>query len=684
MKHRSYFILLLLSVFILNGIIEAFSSPVNPVHQKQDSRPGNKTLNTGTSLKPLVIIDRLRVEKQLDAFVSKRLNHFSTDGRLNNDVSLKPYRPLELLAFSHALLASGNAKAVEEANYYLSNTNSMEWYRACYIFLKYQKLLTEKSKKNMRGIIDKNAPGYLKEFWDFVGINDNFPSMATAGCAMYGEISGNKEYIDKAYNRLLAFKSQLIRSGLNSEYCSQAYCYLQVEGMAMLVELTSNQELKKLGMQVEERLWFDILGHFYLPAFKMAAPYSRAYAWDMRGEGLTYCMIEQVLGNVLPFHYLDDYFEPSEEWIKCRNAACYGVEYHCPQYLVDELVNRKYPYSFIAIADGGPGSEDAEFVAHGINSQARSTDQDDGITEYGAWQTRVETYMTSKYALSTSLIPFHSGVQTENFLLVYPRKTNESFRNTATVFSRLVINDVMTLKTLGTGYGDFGIGFGEFGRRMAFQEKNTAMVLYKPKTYLNKGLTSMRSCIFIPNNEWMKGKNTIDEIWIGNKKLDSFNAASQTVETVFVKDGNVYMAYIPLIAANMGVKDPVTIEGKDGYTIISFWNYKGVAIDLTVRAFQNKGNGFVCEVASTDEYPSFEAFRKAMSAAKVTDEYHTYPHYRSNMVRNTLYERKGLSMENNYSPGTESIRYTTINGKYRMTPRLQVTGNAVKRIPLNE
>lgn len=75
--------------------------------------------------------------------------------------------------------------------------------------------------------------------------------MATAGCALYGEIAGKKEFTEVALKRLLKYKDQLVRSGVCSEYSSQAYCFLQIEGMAMLASFTSNKELKKLALDVE-------------------------------------------------------------------------------------------------------------------------------------------------------------------------------------------------------------------------------------------------------------------------------------------------------------------------------------------------------------------------------------------------------------------------------------------------
>lgn len=616
-----------------------------------------------------------RAQKQLEAFIPKRLNYFSPQGGWIGPVQIKQSRSLEPLALSHALLESGNPKAVEQANFYLSNAQNLEWHRACFILLKYPKLLTEAAVKNVRSVLDRISTEYLKPSWDFVGVNDNFPSMATCGLGLYGEISGKKEYTEAALKRLLKYKDQLIRSGVCSEYSSQAYCFLQIEGMAMLAEYTSNQELKKLSLEVEAFYWFDVLGHFYLPARKMSAPYSRAYAWDMRGQGLTYSMLEQVIGNYLPSRLLDDYYDESEEWIKCRNSACYGVTYHCPEKYVQQLVNRKYPYSFIALGDGSPSSDDMEMALHNITMQNRKPLEDDGIMEYPAWQTRIETYMTNKYSVSTSTVPFHSGAQTENFLIVYPKKDFEqNFRNTATIFSRLVINNNETLDKTTDGYGDHGIVYDERGRRMAIQDKNTAMVLYKPKADFCADVKSLKTSVYIPDNNWMKGNNSPDEIWIGNKKTNKTAVFSDKYETVYLKDGNVFMAFIPLVPTSLPIRNAVQIEFRSGYTVLSFCSYEGEPRSFSKRAFMNIGSGFVCEIASSDEYSSFDAFRDKMSKVKITDEYRENVHSRMNTIRHTKYERNGIVLENEYSPCSEGIRYSTVNGQYISKPRIEVSG----------
>jgi hypothetical protein len=209
---------------------------------------------------------------------------------------------------------------------------------------------------------------------------------------------------------------------------------------------------------------------------------------------------------------------------------------------------------------------------------------------------------------------------------------------------------------------------------MAIQNKNTAMVLYKPKGDFCTEVKSLKTSVYIPDNGWMKGGNSLDEIWIGNKRIANMASLSDKYETVYLKDGDVFMAFIPLVPTTLPIRKAVQVDFKSGYTVLSFFNYEGEPRNFSKRAFMNTGSGFVCEIASSDEYVSFEAFREKMSRSSIIDEYIGNVHSRWNMVRHTRYGRQGIALENEYSPCSEGIRYSTVNGQYISKPRLQVSG----------
>jgi len=633
-------------------------------------------------------LDFSRAQKQLEHFFTPdRLSYFSKDGTWQGKKEWRFKRSLEPLTYCQSAFASGNKKAIAQANLYLENFPDyyQEWHRTNYFMFKYAHVMSSKSKEKISTHLDSIAESFMEDHWNFVGTNDNFPCMATCGNILYGERTGNKEQLEKGIKRLKAFKAQLTRSGVNTEYSSQAYCFLQIEPIAMIAELTKDEAIRKLALDIEERLWIDILGHYHLPSGKMAGPWSRAYQWDMRGAGLPFAMFDFVLGDLTPFIFLDDYFESSEEWIKIRTASCYGNIYHCPQYLIDWVKNRTYPFHFVATADGCASYDDKAMQYFGLNTDNMTPETDYEMEPYGAWNTRIETYMTEAYSIGSSTIPYHSGEQTESFLITYPRKNSvNTHQNTSTIYSRFQINNLELLEGETDGYGDMGIMHSERGRRLVSQHKNTAMVLYKPKRYLRDSVSRLSVNIYIPNSQWGKGICTIDEIWIGNKKLNSQVGHSKKAETVFIRDGNIYMAYIPTIAKQLETKKKVNIINSSGYTIIEFYNNEGNAKSFSKNEFAMMGNGFVCEIASEEDYPSFEAFRETMIQAKITDEYKAYKHYRRNPHRHTKYQRNGIVLESEYSPLDEGIRFQTYNGKLLQKPRFKVDGIEEQKVPFLE
>jgi hypothetical protein len=625
-------------------------------------------------LEGMVDMSRERRVQRLTSFVPSRLDYFDEKGIWIGPEQIAPRRALEPLALSHALLADGRPEAVEQANRYLSNTELLEWHRGTYVYLKFHDLLSSEARANMRAIIDRIASEYLDPSWDFVGINDNFPSMATAGCALYWQISGDEQHRATAERRMVEFGEQLTRSGAQTEYSSQAYAFLQIEPMAMLAELTPDARLRELALKIEERLWFDTLMHVYLPAQKMTGPYSRGYMWDFRGVGLAYGLLDSVLGDHFVDLDLDDYFDGSEEWIIGRNAACYGIEYHCPRSLVEAVIGRSYPFRFLATADGGPSSDDGELALVGLSSPTRTTDQDDGVEEYGAWSTRIETYMTEHYSLGSSLVPYHSGAQTENFLAVY--RNGDHPRDVSTVFSRLVINDEMTLSAETDGYGDQGIVFNEWGRKIVVQDKNKALVSYMPKLGFRKRIRSLKTCVFFPNERWATGEPPFEEVWIGDSQSKISRDLDLGRAPVCFRDGRVFMAVIP-----WSDSPRMELENRNGYTILSFTHYEGEEKTFTRRSFASKGGGFAFVIASPAEYETFALFREVVAETTAVSRYRNNVHYRQNPTRILEFSFDGETLKMEYSPASEGIRYVTINGRPQERPLLEVTGFRVEDLP---
>lgn len=282
--------------------------------------------------------------------------------------------------------------------------------------------------------------------------------------------------------------------------------------------------------------------------------------------------------------------------------------------------------------------------------------------------------MTDHYSLGSSLVPYHSGAQTENFLAVY--RNGDHPRDVATVFSRLVINDDMALLAETDGYGNQGIVFNEWGRKIVVQEKNKAVVSYMPNLGFRKNVRSLKTCVFFPNERWGTGEQPFEEIWIGDSQAMIIDDSDVTVGPVCFRDGQVFMAIIPLSDSQR-----MELENRDGYTILSFTHYSGEEKTFTRRGFASMGGGFAFVIAFLAEYKTFTLFREAVADATAVSRYRNNVHYRQNPTRILEFTFDGDILKMEYSPASEGIRYVTINGQPQERPRLKVTGFQVETLP---
>lgn len=90
---------------------------------------------------------------------------------------------------------------------------------------------------------------------------------------------------------------------------------------------------------------------------------------------------------------------------------------------------------------------------------------------------------------------------------------------------------------------------------------------------------------------------------------------------------------------------------------------------------ERKLSGFICEMGSKSEDGDFATFgaRFAPGKYEITDFYRRTAHNRGAYSRCVKYKREGLTLETEYDPTTEGIRYQSINGRAVKEPQLEWT-----------
>ncbi len=609
------------------------------------------------------------------------LSHFDDHGEWLRPEGKGLFGLRERIWFALAMLEEGSEAAQRKANIVLRAAdyqNNCHFSPSQLIFLlgTYGSLLEPDVFERADAYVRSRLSYYLEDENDFVGVNDNFPCLACYTLIVGGERYGRPELVEKGKENLHNFKKMLMRRGFPTEYNSATYTPVQLWGIARLAEDTADDGVRRLALAIECRIWAAYTAMFDPELCTSSGPNSRSYTVDCCAHThQTRYVMYGLLGDRLPVHPMNTIFTsedgPEGEihhdgYIEFKQiSTCFELSapYHCPAEFVERfLLHKPYPL----VVEGT-----SEFTSSADTHLPPPDDPETGdlAVEYAAGVNELYAYLDRGYSLGTSRREFHNGVQTDSFFLAYKKADKvQSQADIGTVYARYAINgeepDVRVHN------------FQDGGRKIALQHERAAMVLYRPKISFSKGVTSLRLLLNFPTIY-----RAVEDIWVGDAQVTEDCQRFIEPQTVYVSDGCLYMAFTPLILSDLGRSCAVEVRRGKDFTTVAFYNYEGPARDFTNRAFLIIGNGFVCEVAPKAEYESFAAFRAALAGAKVSDRHRSNMHSRFTTTRITSYERDTLSLECEYSPVSEGIRYVSINGYPPECPKLKLGDYHVNQLP---
>lgn len=533
--------------------------------------------------------------------------------------------------------------------------------------------LEENAYKKLFAYIENVIDDFKRRDMDFIGVNDNFPFMSTCIMLCAAKLLNDDSCHQIALRRLHQAEKLLKRRGAMSEYNSITYSMVQLHAISKIAAVAPNNEIKTVALNIEERVWADVLSHYHPNLSRIAGPHSRAYMNDSCGY---HCFFDTLMD------YLFDEkrrFDDEERNILDIAAAYYAdTIYHIPTYLLDLGFSKKFPYEVRESSEFSSSTDSTP------DEPTRDPSKEDDIYEYPAGINQSVTYMTDDYALGTSVKEFHSGNQTAGFKIIYRKnKAPTSMKDMGSAFCCYALNEHAPV---------YPIPYSDHGRKLCFQHKNTAMVIYKPKAGRvdciknafdkelskpykiqeitgNLSVSRMRLDIILP----CKYK-TPDEIWLGEKKVENYEAESKEVCDVWIKDGNIYMGFHPLHVTDLGRKCAIKVWKNDKFVIISLINYEGEKRNFSKREFLLVRNGFLSEIISSEEVESFEDFRHVYGEYQIEDILECSVHSRQTYYRNVSYTRGDVCLECQYSPISEGVKYVSVNGRAYQENKLKING----------
>lgn len=518
------------------------------------------------------------------------------------------------------------------------------------LLVRHSDRLCPEAYAKVRGYWDTHREEPLQPDMDFLGTNDNFPCKSTYTALVGGEFLGDEEMIRIGKERLRFLYRMLHRRDLLSEYTSRCYTGMSLYHIASIASDVKDPEMREMALYCEEKIWEDMAEHYFPPMKAMAGPYSRAYEHGTMADALDGDNVHYLL--LFGLHKVEE-FAPfcGVEQLEEDARICWFVSthYHFPERLLDTMFHKSYPYEIDRTAEIAP-------CRYHVAADARSRRdaEMDCLDEYPAATSFNTTYMEEAFAVGSALRPFHAAALPENYFAMYPKNGQPR-----SVFSRYIIND----KIVGQPNQNTWLDVEEpptlidEGRKLCIQDGNTSLVAYKPTYYHHDAITQMKASLFISTRG-----NTLDAVWADG----CFREGGFTLDApkpVFMADGDVYMAFLPLNITDYGRSKALEFRYVNGFAELSWFNYDGPARSFRKLDMLLAANGFVSVFGSRKDYASFEAFIETYRDYTLEDHTRSYIHTRGAHIRTICFENKQNRFAIVFSPITEGVRYAETNNK---------------------
>ncbi len=539
------------------------------------------------------------------------------------------------------------------------------------MLLRHPQAVSPENTQRLLDVIAHEAT-HLQYYYNFfVGGNDNFPAMGCFIMVVGGELVNDDRAVQAGLDSLYSARDLLSRRGFFSEYNSPTYAGVTLHGLDETANHARHAEARALACQASERMWLDVAAHWHPHLSFQAGPYSRAYhnnsiAWS----ALTNILMWTTFGDCVFISPQRSLFDQSAFCHEVRagnlafcQAGCGGYAgtiHHIPDYVGELVLAKTYPFRVRGTAEYGSFhlGEYRKLPSGALQHIPGRT------ADFGANSAQISTLLEEDFAVGVASRGLCGGGGGDLFHVLWRRRAPAGeWADLRTVFTRYLVNETRPEDPDSLGLlAQQGIGFG-------LHDDRRALVLYHPNGYLHEGIHSLRLSLVL-----QELSGPLDEVWIGDRRLDSNDGESAAPDWVIVRDGPMLLAFYPLPTTHLGREVAIRSRSENGYRVLSFYNYQGPSRDFTQHELQIVQNGFVFEAATTADYSDVPAFLAELRRAEISDT----TVLEARCVR---YLRDGRELFLWLDPAQQSVKAAAVNGKEAVYPPLEITGVDVSRLP---
>jgi hypothetical protein len=535
-----------------------------------------------------------------------------------------------------------------------------------HLYHRFHKLLSPAAEKVMRHHVEQATftfKGSGQPDTKFHGANDNMPMMATQGLIFSGEILGNKNALNQGLWNLNQFRLLLSRAGWASEWNSSTYSMVTLSHVAQLATYSHTAEVRELALEIEHRLWAEVLLHYHPPTFMQAGPQSRAYVVDYAGHTHSMQLVYWVVfgPEISGRDPIRSFFQPDgREVIHFEGCPYQSIaefvhfldgDFHLPVGLAELATKRNYPARLRGRAEAMGNYELSGNVYH------------------------TETYMEEEFSLGTANVPMGGGEQSATLYATYKRKPEvKDFRDASTVYFKYVTkateHGVMSRSMDGKFEGEQFIS--SQGWAKAMQKDNVGLLLITPNLRNSPLETdTLRLDLLFPAHYGRISRTIIGD---GNVQEGAVGESGEVVP-VSVEAGEVYINIIPLIPTSLPRKAALRFTmHRDRYEVLELVNYEGPKRTFSKKELELTMNGVVLTIDAKKKYGSLEEFHRAKSNALITDYYLAD-------LRFFNFRREDAWLDYIYGPRTATTMTEAVDGRTVPHPVIESNQIDVTKLP---
>ena len=385
-----------------------------------------------------------------------------------------------------------------------------------------------------------------------------------ANSCLGGQLLNNEEIARRGREKLVHWMAHVDTYGLPAEYNSPNYASVAVRVLGCLAELTQDEHTRIRARTMLARLGLSAALHIHPGIGNWAGPFSRAYS--------------HAVFNADAFNV-----DNVRVWL---NAG------QLPAWIGDLIGRPDVP-------------QQIDETAHGEEPVALSTYHSPSFS-LGVASCELKTQEVIFIALQSCV--FHAQ---------YRRPDNAPC---GVLFSRYILDD-QWLSFQTTPSREPGQVVPEEGHFYGVHERGRAIGLYAPRGLDAWTRRTSAKAVLV----WAEIEQ-VDEIWIGQHKVDALPAEVPRGKVVVVGSGGLWTAVLPLELTDLGGGAPIRLVELGGHLALEMCNYTGPAKTFWEMAkpgsfYQGQPRcGFYCELAERVDYASGADFAAKVASGTLLDE----------------------------------------------------------------